>query len=31
MATMSVDSGNAELDKKIDQWLQWDKVSEHVY
>lgn len=30
MATESVqiNSGNEQLDKKIDQWLQWDKVSD---
>lgn len=24
--TLKIDSGNSELDKKIDQWLSWDKV-----
>lgn len=33
MATkkVCVNSGNEELDKKIEQWLQWDKVRIKIY
>jgi hypothetical protein len=24
--TLEINSGNAVLDKKIEEWLQWDKV-----
>jgi hypothetical protein len=24
--TLKIDTGNEELDKKVEQWLHWDKV-----
>lgn len=28
MAAIEVSTGNEELDKKVEQWLHWDKVRE---
>jgi hypothetical protein len=27
----AINTGNEELDKKIEQWLHWDKVSDFIH